>query len=94
MIIQDSTVNALEEYSTSYKINHASMSKEERRKKRQKWKSKDDQQGTSNGAPSKNDAVADERFTTLLARNEDELLQFVAKVNKVYQELLKKPLHS
>lgn len=35
--------------------------------------------------------AVDERFSALLARNEDELLQFVAKVNKVYQELLKKP---
>ncbi|KAL7565230.1 hypothetical protein ACA910_016567 [Epithemia clementina (nom. ined.)] len=34
---------------------------------------------------------ADHRYTALLARNEDDLLQFVAKVNKVYQELLGKP---
>ena len=32
-----------------------------------------------------------ERFKAIMTRNEDELLQFVAKVNKVYQELLHKP---
>lgn len=36
-------------------------------------------------------ALSDQRFTKMLAQNEDELLNFVAKVNKVYQEKLKKP---
>jgi len=35
-------------------------------------------------------ALSDQRFTKMLAQNEDELLNFVAKVNKVYQEKLKK----
>ena len=34
---------------------------------------------------------AEDRFVALLGRKEDELLQFVAKVNKVYQDLLKRP---
>lgn len=30
-------------------------------------------------------AASDEKFAKLLARNEDELLGFVAKINKLYQ---------
>jgi hypothetical protein len=30
-------------------------------------------------------ATSDEKFAKLLARNEDELLSFVAKINKLYQ---------
>jgi hypothetical protein len=33
----------------------------------------------------------DAGFAAQLSRNEDELLQYVAKVNRVYQEKLKKP---
>ena len=37
------------------------------------------------------DAAADERFSRLISKNEDDLLNFVAQVNKLYQEKLKKP---
>jgi hypothetical protein len=33
----------------------------------------------------------DRRFAELMSNNEDELLKYVAKVNRVYQEKLKKP---
>jgi Dynamin family len=36
------------------------------------------------------DVDGDERFTKLLSNNEDKLLEFVAKVNKVYEQKLKK----
>jgi hypothetical protein len=36
-------------------------------------------------------ADEDHRFANLLSRNEDDLLKFVAQVNKVFQEKLKKP---
>ena len=48
-------------------------------------------QGTELSPFFPDDAMEDERFKTMMARNEDELLEFVAKVNKVYQEHLNKP---
>lgn len=63
-----------------------SMSREERRKKRQK------RANAGNGtSPTEIVSKEDEKFSMLLARNEDDLLQFVAKVNKVYQDILHRP---
>ena len=39
----------------------------------------------------KPNAVSDDKIARLLAKNEDELLNFVVKINKVYQEKLKRP---
>jgi hypothetical protein len=37
------------------------------------------------------DKTPDGKFAKLLAQNEDDLLNFVAKINKVYQETLRRP---
>ena len=72
------------------------MSKaDDRRKRRLARKSKsalqkEDQE--SNGDNKKTShAISDHKIAKLLAKNEDELLNFVVKVNKVYQEKLKRP---
>jgi hypothetical protein len=67
------------------------MTREERRKKRLEKKLKQGKKEEGQDIQTRAEVQADERFSLLLARNEDELLQFVAKVNKVYQELLKRP---
>ena len=36
-------------------------------------------------------AASDEKFAKLLAQNEDVLLNFVAQINKLYQETLERP---
>lgn len=72
---------------------------EERRKKRRKNKktssvgNRDDVvRGEKNGfSASTPRGETDHRFATLLALREDDLLHFVAKVNKVYKQLLGKP---
>jgi hypothetical protein len=56
--------------------------KKMRRSKRQKAK-------RGGGDPAQVDT--DGRFVELMSNNEDELLKYVAKVNRVYQEKLKKP---
>eukprot|EP00957_Ditylum_brightwellii_P099073 7545972-Ditylum_brightwellii.AAC.1 len=73
-------------YSSSFRM-ASSMSREERRQKRMQKKAllgNDESTGKQVSAES----LADEKFSLLLCQNEDKLLQFVAKVNKVYQELL------
>ena len=72
------------------------MSSDERRKKRlekqlKRQESKGGVKKVNDEARLSSDTLADGRFTELLLKNEDELLKFVAKVNKVYQEKLKKP---
>jgi len=37
------------------------------------------------------DKNSDDKFAKLLTQNEDDLLNFVAKINKVYQETLRRP---
>ena len=77
-----------EGYSSSLQGSKLTMTREERRKLRYNRKSKE----TKKNGDAKRDGVDDDdRFATMLSRNEDELLQFVAKVNKVYQENLKRP---
>lgn len=66
------------------------MTKEERRKKRRNRKSLPtipNHQPTTTNKMSKDDL----RNSRLLTKNEDELIGFVAKINKIYQEKLKKP---
>ena len=46
---------------------------------------------TSAIVKNKQDHSADQKFVKLLSQNEDALLNFVAKVNRVYEEKLKKP---
>jgi hypothetical protein len=55
--------------------------KQQRRQKRNKEAKKD---------PRNDQAATDDRFAELLSRKEDELLNFVAQINKVYQDMLKK----
>jgi hypothetical protein len=62
-----------------------SMTIEERRLKRQmKKQSKNSRQIVGQ--------QEQERFQALMTRNEDELLEFVAQVNSVYQDVLKKKM--
>ena len=68
------------------------LTTEERKKRRNARKSKGGRDnGGSQRARVNVEELADEKFSSLLSRNEDELLQFVAKVNRVYQDLLKQP---
>jgi hypothetical protein len=64
----------------------------ERRQKRAKWKQlKPGKEDDTPRIPTSNvTIVPDDKFADLLKRNEDELLKFVAQVNHVYQENLKK----
>lgn len=73
-----------DELGSLIQITKATLTSDERRELRNRRKSKGNDGNTQKNG---ND---DDRFTALLSRNEDELLQFVAKVNKVYQDLLKK----
>lgn len=69
--------------SMSQSITLKRMTADERRQKR---KSKAPEKADEKIADSQ-----DSKFFDLMSRNEDELLTFVARVNKVYQEKLKKP---
>lgn len=71
------------------------MTADKRRKKRLERQRKasekqnnstDEVQSTCNRVP-----AFDDKVTKLLTDNEDDLLKFVVKVNKVYQEKLKRP---
>eukprot|EP00979_Chaetoceros_neogracilis_P011309 scaffold2751_cov154-Chaetoceros_neogracile.AAC.3 len=66
---------------------------EERSKKRLARKSKlAQQQDNIKGEIKKTPlALSDDKIAKLLAKNEDELIKFVVKVNKIYQEKLKRP---
>jgi len=69
------------------------MTKEERRKMRlqKKLKEKEGDSKIKRDSTGRTGVdVADNRFAELLLKNEDELLKFVAQVNHVYQENLKK----
>lgn len=69
------------------------LSAQERRQKRSKYKAARNNGGDNGGGvPSTTtpSAIPDDKFTSLLQRNEDQLLAFVAQVNHVYQEILKK----
>ena len=85
-------------FASSLQGTKSSMSREDRRELRNRRKSKvaaktQNKHGfdDSSDSFSKTETSADDRFSTLLSRNEDEMLKFVAKVNKVYQDLLKRP---
>ncbi len=71
---------------------------EERRKKRLERQNKNKNKTSSAQGklsdphvPVDNHVTSDSKIATLLAENEDDLLSFVVKVNKVYQEKLKRP---
>jgi Dynamin family len=64
--------------------------KQLRREKRQK-KEKDEEAGDAAIVNRNDDERADERMLDRLSRNEDELLNFVSHVNKVYEDVLRKP---
>jgi hypothetical protein len=75
---------------------NTAMSRLERRHLRKSRKSKTVNESISNHSSlGERDKIegndADDRLSRLLVRNEDQLLSFVAKVNKVYQDLLKRP---
>ena len=67
-----------------------SMTKEERRLKRQKRMKSQKDDDDSEKTNSQNE-FTDGKTAALLMQNEDKLLEFVAGVNKVYQENLNKP---
>ena len=52
-------------------------------------KESDGGQVETNGA--RGSGAADEKFAKLLSQNEDDLLTFVAEINKLYQDKLDKP---
>ena len=92
----DSTTTA---FTSSLNGSRSTMSREQRKKMRDKRRSK----GNSRGSGERNDPSGigltassmidnetEERHLALLRRNEDELLLFVANVNRVYQKLLKR----
>jgi 50S ribosomal subunit-associated GTPase HflX len=64
------------------------MSMEELRKMR---RSKRQKATTKRGGGDPAQVDTDRRFAELISNNEDELLKYVAKVNRIYQEKLKKP---
>ncbi|CAB9496731.1 Dynamin-related protein [Seminavis robusta] len=78
------------QYNSSLQGSGLVMTREERRKLRDSRKAKDVK---TTGPPQQGGGLGedDDRFAVLLSRNEDDLLRFVAKVNKVYQENLKRP---
>mmetsp|Transcript_17479 Transcript_17479/g.35588 ORF Transcript_17479/g.35588 Transcript_17479/m.35588 type:complete len:115 (-) Transcript_17479:2585-2929(-) len=64
--------------------------RQERRKKRETHKALES--NSSELQSSENKAtVSDERFAKLLAKNEDELLSFVTKINSLYKDTLGRP---
>lgn len=76
------------------------MSEKEERKRKRKSRLSEGKPLGSTGVPPTGSLTTgvvslneknDERFSAMKQRNEDQLLQFVAQVNKVYQELLKRP---
>ena len=80
-------------FTSSLKGSRSKISREERKKLRHKRRSRGEKSNDEGAVDSTglSNSEADERYITLLGRNEDELLGFVAKVNKVYQDLLKRP---
>jgi hypothetical protein len=88
-------------FASSLNGSKSKISREQRKKLRDKRRSKRISTGSNetnthggvenNGRAFKADNDSDNRHLALLKLNEDDLLQFVAKVNKVYQDLLKRP---
>ena len=88
-------------YESSLNGSNSNLSREQRKKSRRKRRSKGvhSGDGRDNPANAYHDGgrlsnvaeIAEERHLALLHQNEDELLMFVAEVNKVYQDLLKRP---
>lgn len=71
------------------------LTAQERREKRSKWKISSNRGDTHDAAVTSTGVgtgtgIPDDKFADLLKRNEDQLLAFVAQVNHVYQENLKK----
>ena len=79
------------EFSSSLQASGSAMSADERRRLRQEKKRSlvTDAKKSSKMSPS-NFADSDERFAKLLAKDEDQLLQIVASINKVYEQKLQK----
>lgn len=85
---EDSNETPDMQFSSSLQASGTAMTGDERRRLRQeKKKIATDQQKKSKTKV----ADGDERFAKLLSKDEDQLLEFVAKVNKVYEQKLKKP---
>ena len=73
------------ELSSSLQASRSPMRPDERRRLRQERKL-----STETKTRNPNAAENDERFAKLLSRDEDQLLEFVAQVNKVFEQKLKK----
>lgn len=65
--------------------------REKRRQKRQKDSSNNGQQQDNKNAVSSSQEETDNHVAELLAKNEDDLILFVAKVNRLFQDILKRP---
>jgi hypothetical protein len=77
------------EFSSSLQASSSAMTADERRQLRQeKRKAKDSNSKSQHQSVDADDG--DERFAKLLSKNEDQLLEFVSKINKVYEQKLKK----
>lgn len=73
------------ETTSLHRTSKSAMTAEERRRLRQQKR-----QSTEKKMDASQPEDNDERFSKLLAKDEDQLLEFVAKVNRVYEEKLKK----
>lgn len=88
----DENQDTIEDVEPLRRYTKEALTIEERKRKRAARKSKGGKDnGGSHRARANVEEMADEKFSSLLSRNEDDLLQFVAKVNRVYQDLLKRP---
>jgi glucose/arabinose dehydrogenase len=84
------------EFASSLQASGSAMTADERRRLRQEKKRKLAQErtaesGTATASGNRlSTADSDERFAKLLAKDEDQLLEMVARINKVYEQKLKK----
>jgi hypothetical protein len=86
------------EFASSLQASSSAMTADERRRLRQEKRKKLAQETTaesgtttaSNKVKKLSTAESDERFAKLLAKDEDQLLEMVALINKVYEQKLKK----
>jgi hypothetical protein len=99
-MIDPNADNPARAFASSLNGSKTTMSREQRKKMRNKRRSKGISRGTDlnnsfgfegNGKKGEDDNEAEKRLSALLKLNEDDLLRFVVKLNKVYQDKLKRP---
>jgi len=87
-VIMSGTEQPDKEFSSSLQASRSAMTAEDRRLLRQEKRLK--KVDTDKNVSKSKFTDGDERFAKLLAKDEDQLLEFVAKVNNVFEEKLKK----